>query len=97
MLIQVSLHREPPEVGSVETLSGTLCVPSLHRGVIYRYGNFLNLLPVVLLLHTGTVFTLTVERVLTVYTWQTEVWRDAVVVSQAQTLYPTLLAEITNI
>ena len=28
---------------------------------------------------TGTVFTLTVESVLTVYTWQTETWRDAVV------------------
>ena len=36
-LVQVSLHREPPEVGLVEKLPGSLywwvelCVPTLHR------------------------------------------------------------------
>ena len=41
--IQVSLHREPPEVGLVEQLTGNLywwvelCVPILHRIFLYSF------------------------------------------------------------
>ena len=43
---------------------------------------------------TGTVFTLTVESVLTVYTWQTEAWRDAVVGRDYQHLKCAMLKKI---